>query len=110
MIEKYLKQKEFGDFQTPQHLANDVVQLVSSLNGKPDIIVEPTCGLGNFLSAAHEQWGRDIVCEGFEISEEYFQCATEKFSMDKSTHIYHQDFFSFDCLIFSIGYRMKGYS
>jgi hypothetical protein len=43
---------EFGDFQTPQQLAQDVCSLVSAYGLAPSSIVEPTCGVGNFLFAA----------------------------------------------------------
>lgn len=40
---------EFGDFQTNIDLANRIVELILKKNIKPDILVEPTCGKGNFI-------------------------------------------------------------
>lgn len=45
--------KEFGDYQTPPFFCEIVCNyLKSNLNIKPDIIIEPTCGIGNFLKSA----------------------------------------------------------
>ena len=44
--------KEFGDFQTPDDLAKRVVSLVRDLWGDPNLVIEPTVGLGSFLKAA----------------------------------------------------------
>ena len=50
--------KEFGDFQTPDELATRVVALVSDIFGKPDVVVEPTAGLGSFLKASVQYSGK----------------------------------------------------
>jgi len=43
---------EYGDFQTPIELAEQVCKKLVELGVKPDIIIEPTCGIGNFVEAA----------------------------------------------------------
>lgn len=45
-------QIEFGDFQTPQSLADRVCLKLRREGINPSLVVEPTCGLGNFLDAA----------------------------------------------------------
>ena len=45
-------QIEYGDFQTPLELAQKVCQKLVELGVNPDVIVEPTCGVGNFIEAA----------------------------------------------------------
>jgi len=46
------KQKtEFGDFQTPYELAKRIADLVRALHVSPAAVVEPACGIGNFLKA-----------------------------------------------------------
>jgi hypothetical protein len=45
---------EFGDFQTPLPLAADVCRFLSRRGIAPASIVEPTCGLGNFVLSALE--------------------------------------------------------
>jgi hypothetical protein len=40
---------EYGDFQTPLSLARRICALLSQQGMKPKAIVEPTCGIGNFV-------------------------------------------------------------
>ena len=47
---------EYGDFQTPLPLARRACELLARCNVNPATIVEPTCGIGNFLIAALEQF------------------------------------------------------
>jgi hypothetical protein len=60
------EKKIFGDFQTPQPLANRLCLLLRELGIAPKNVVEPTCGIGAFLMAASEVFptaqltGRDI--------------------------------------------------
>ena len=66
---------EFGDFQTPDLLANQVCETIAKLGIKPGSIVEPTCGKGSILLAAA---GRFITAEkllGVELNSEYIAIA-----------------------------------
>jgi hypothetical protein len=74
-----LKEKEFGDFQTPLELAGEVVSLISEKYGTPDSVIEPTCGLGSFIDAAHGVWGDKANYIGYEINPEYCIAAEKKF-------------------------------
>ena len=89
------KQKEFGDFQTPSDLAAKVVTLVAELFGLPDLVVEPTVGLGAFLSASHGKWGSTCSYEGYELNHDYVHSTSQRLS-DLGVRIYQQDFFSAD--------------
>ena len=53
-----MKQKEFGDFQTHEYLAEKVVKLLAQKIITPDIVIEPTCGKGSFISASYNEWGK----------------------------------------------------
>lgn len=66
--------KEYGDFQTPGELCVKVVQLLARRLSPPATVVEPTCGLGSFLVAAHDQWP-DARLIGFDRNEEYLAAA-----------------------------------
>ncbi len=70
--------KEFGDFQTPRELAFEVCLLLSRLNLKPETIIEPTCGLGSFVSAAHKVF-HSAKISGFEISKHYITQTRDRF-------------------------------
>lgn len=89
------KQKEFGDFQTPNDLAAQVVVLVAELFGLPNLVVEPTVGLGAFLSASHGKWGSACSYEGYEINHDYVRSTSRRLS-DLGIRLYQQDFFSAD--------------
>jgi hypothetical protein len=87
--------KEFGDWQTPIGLAERVVTLVSELYGVPECVVEPTCGLGTFLSASGAQWGGRVAYHGYEVNEAYVEQARSKLA-GKDVQIFHRDFFAED--------------
>src|SRR6266545_2183182 len=46
--------QEYGDFQTPLSLARAVCQKLFGLGYRPEVLIEPTCGKGNFIIAALE--------------------------------------------------------
>jgi hypothetical protein len=59
---------EFGDFQTPARLAQEVCALLSQRGATPATIVEPTCGSGSFLFAALEQFPKASSALALEIN------------------------------------------
>src|SRR5262245_22678926 len=65
----------FGDFQTPRSLANEVCRLLSSRGVMPQTIVEPTCGIGNFLMAAAEQFPEASRVVGAELNPTHLAVA-----------------------------------
>lgn len=87
--------REFGDFQTPLPLAEEVVALLDSLSGAPDFVVEPTAGLGSFLQAACKRWGRACICRGYEIDKEYVRRANASLA-GSGAAVERQDFFRAD--------------
>ncbi len=74
-----IKEKEFGDFQTPLGLAGEVVSLVSEKYGTPDSVIEPTSGLGRFIEAALGVWGDKANYTGYEINPVYCANAKKRF-------------------------------
>ena len=51
-MENY-SEKELGDYQTPLFFTEIICKyLKDDLNIKPDCIIEPTCGIGNFLKTS----------------------------------------------------------
>jgi hypothetical protein len=90
---------EFGDFQTPDALASQVVQLLKARGAKPASVVEPTCGLGAFVLAAAQglEMVRRIV--GLEINADYLSKADARLSTKSHgscLDLRQADFFSFD--------------
>jgi hypothetical protein len=89
---------EFGDFQTPLELAREVCALLVRQAVVPDLVVEPTCGVGAFLVAAAEVFPKARL-HGWDINRDYVE-RTEKALADTGAGpraiIGQQDFFSHD--------------
>jgi hypothetical protein len=66
-----VKVDEFGDFQTPVSLATQICWLLADRGGVPASVVEPTCGVGNFLLAAFERFPGLRSAIGVEINSDY---------------------------------------
>lgn len=73
------KKKEFGDYQTPLEFCIKVCEYIknSALEYTPKAIVEPTCGIGNFISAASTVFNCDDIY-GVEINEKYVEEAQKR--------------------------------
>ncbi len=69
---------EFGDFQTPELLAESVCEYLLGIGLRPRAIVEPTCGKGNFLLAAMRQFVDVQKGVGVEINPEYLATARRR--------------------------------
>lgn len=61
---------EFGDFQTPLALAEQCLKVLGLPAEEKIRILEPTCGIGNFLQAASLR-NPDSERKGYEINKEY---------------------------------------
>jgi hypothetical protein len=66
---------EYGDFQTPLPLATQICALLAARGERPAAVVEPTCGVGNFLVAAFQQFPDLRRGVGLEINSEYASIA-----------------------------------
>ncbi len=62
---------EYGDFQTNSDLANKVTLHLASKSISPEIIVEPTCGKGNFIIASLKNFKNIRYIFGIEIYKPY---------------------------------------
>ena len=61
--------QEYGDFQTPLPLAKFACQRLVQMGYRPKILIEPTCGEGNFIIAALEAFPSIRKVFGLEIQE-----------------------------------------
>ncbi|QNQ63905.1 SAM-dependent DNA methyltransferase [Brucella sp. 6810] len=68
---------QYGDFQTPPELAQQICGLLSHRGINPTAIVEPTCGRGAFLAAATTFFPLVSPLLGVEINEHYVTDARE---------------------------------
>jgi len=73
MATKSVSKIVFGDFQTPQSLADSVCELLRQQEHCPRSVLEPTCGVGTFLSSAAQYFPLTERLVGREINDEYLQ-------------------------------------
>lgn len=93
---KSRQKAEFGDFQTPAPLANKVCGLLKELGCIPQAVIEPTCGEGNFLIAAMENFDSITKGRGFDINPVYIHRLAEKLNGNSKTRVIQSDFFDTD--------------
>jgi hypothetical protein len=69
---------EFGDFQTPDALATHACRILADSGIRPGSLLEPTCGMGNFLMAAIEQFPEVLTGVGVDINDDYVLRVTNR--------------------------------
>lgn len=85
--------QEYGDYQTPIGFAQRVCRyLLDYRHIRPSAIIEPTCGVGNFLKSSL-LFGADEYY-GIEINPKYCEIC-RNFINDSKVHIINSDFFAF---------------
>ena len=85
--------REYGDYQTPLDFAQKVcTYLKNCRNIKPSAIIEPTCGIGNFLKSSLIFQADEYY--GIEINSEYCEMCKKIVNSDR-VKIINSDFFSF---------------
>lgn len=62
---------EYGDFQTNPDLANKVTLHLAAKNISPEVVIEPTCGKGNFIIASLRNFKHIKKVFGVEIYKPY---------------------------------------
>ena len=62
---------EYGDYQTNTELSDKAVALLISKKISPEIIIEPTCGKGNFIIASLKNFSNIKKMFGIEIYKPY---------------------------------------
>ncbi len=94
------KQKaEYGDFQTPMVLAQAVCARLAHRALQPATLLEPTCGIGNFLLAGLDQFQTVGAAIGVEINPAHVQRASQALHQRQDAHktrLMQADFFATD--------------
>ena len=69
-----LMNDDLGDFQTPPHLTDKICMYFKNNGFIPDTIIEPTCGMGNFVISAIKIFPnlKYIYCVEIQERYEYF--------------------------------------
>lgn len=86
---------EFGDFQTPESLAEQACFILSKkIFGT---IIEPTCGRGTFLIAALKLFSDYEKAYGLEVNKSYLKETEGRIQNSNFKHVnlFHSDFFDF---------------
>ncbi len=90
---------QFGDFQTPNELAECATKLLRQKhNITPDLVIEPTCGKGAFIRASLSEFEYSRIV-GFDINKKYVEEAKEtleKYPNSENATVFTEDFFSMD--------------
>lgn len=86
--------REFGDYQTPIDFAKKVCDYLRfEKHIQPSTILEPTCGIGNFLESSFSLNANKYY--GIEINSEYCKYCEERF-INKNVTIINSDVFTFN--------------
>lgn len=86
--------QEYGDYQTPYEFATRVCEFLKTQKDIcPDIVLEPTCGIGNFLKGSLIFNAKKYY--GIEISPEYCDICTHDIP-DKRVQIIQSNIFNYD--------------
>lgn len=86
--------REYGDYQTPAYFSLAVCEYLKNQKKiTPDVIIEPTCGVGSFIKSSLIFDAAKIV--GIEVNAEY--CKICKHTIpDDNVQIINTNFFTFD--------------
>ena len=90
-------QKEYGDFQTPSELTNQICAFLVKQGIAPKTIIEPTCGQGNFIFSALNLFSTIQILLAIDINREYIQSLKTKLqtcsSIGTTIKLRRDDFF-----------------
>lgn len=83
---------EFGDFQTPDVLAQQVLSLLQKIGIFPASVLEPSCGRGAFLVAAAQVYP-EAQLFGLDINNDYLSVTRERLGSYSKLNLTHESFF-----------------
>ncbi|MEA5417599.1 N-6 DNA methylase [Spirulina sp. CCNP1310] len=90
---------QFGDFQTPDNLAREVVQILrENYQISPEFIIEPSCGKGAFIRASLNVFKNSKII-GLDINKEYVKetkLSVSEYSNVENLTVCESDFFGTD--------------
>ncbi|WP_298534000.1 hypothetical protein [uncultured Methanobrevibacter sp.] len=87
------EKKEFGDYQTPLYFTEEICNyLKNKLKLSPNKIIEPTCGVGNFLKSCSSIYSESQLF-GIEINNDYLELIDKNIL---NLTLYNEDIFNFD--------------
>jgi hypothetical protein len=85
---------EFGDFQTPEALCRQALDVVARLGVVPASVIEPSCGTGAFLAAASERFPGAALL-GLDLNRDHRDAAARRLGRGATrATLIHGNFFS----------------
>ena len=96
---------EFGDFQTPIELTDNISRFIKTIFPSPNIIIEPTCGLGSFVKSCKSAWGADCSYYGFDVNSQYIEKCNMNINGQVDCHFEVADFFQKNWKDFFLSYK-----
>lgn len=97
----------YGDWQTPDLLANKVCENHRAKFGCPDVVIEPTCGLGAFILSALRNFPDLSEIHAVEIREQYVSDLKLRLLMEalrKPNEARHPDIFIYNADVFNFDF------
>ena len=92
--------KEYGDYQTPSTFSDEICTYICKhFQLNPDIIFEPSFGIGNFIKSANSSFCNIKKIFGVEINTDYFNIANKNYFNkinDVEKYFYNEDILRFD--------------
>lgn len=93
--------EEYGDWQTNYPLALAICQMLKDNGVSPQVVIEPTCGKGNFILAALETFDEIEEVYGIEINDNYLKELQENLPLHNRlqkvhVHLINENFFDVD--------------
>jgi len=75
---RQIDKTQFGDWQTNKALCLSVCRMLKSNGIAPQVVIEPSCGIGNFISASLDTFDTVEEVYGVEINKDYVgECLAE---------------------------------
>ena len=103
-----MKNKQFGDFQTPPELIRKILKILGPIGRGWTRVLEPTCGLGNFIKEIIETPDPPAEIVGIELNEKYCEQARNILNDGKTNiKIIQGDIFD-DSIIKNIKWKNNG--
>lgn len=90
---------EFGDFQTPDVLVSDVMEIVARRGFRPGSVVEPSCGEGSFVVGAAKAFPDVNKFVALDVNQHHLailQARLHQNLIEVPIQILHDDFFTTD--------------
>lgn len=85
--------KKFGDYQTPSYFTDELCNyLKNKIKLNPSVIIEPTCGIGNFIKSCASKFTESKLY-GIELNNNYLNKIDSNISNLK---LFNEDIFKFD--------------